>query len=416
MEGGFLFGWSYGMILCMSEKKRVYLDWAAATPLLPEAKAAMDPYFSNDFANPSSIHQEGVVARRAVEDARREAARILGVKPEFLTFTSGGTEGNNLAILGTIQLLRQAGRAYSDMAVITTKIEHPSILRAVEYLADLGVEVRYVRVNEVGKVDLMHMRELLDEKAVLVSVAYANSEIGTIQPLHAIHKCISEAEARHVTTIAFHVDAAQAPLWLPCQLTQIGVDLLVLDMAKCCGPKGVGVLMRSRRTRLAPVLFGGGQEQGLRSGTENVPGIIGATVALVWAAGQWRERSDRVRSVRDEAIMLLLRAIPGVVLNGPDGDDRLANNINISIPGLDTEYATIVLDSKGFAVGTKSACSGAGGGESAVVKEVTDDSARAVSTLRISLGPDTVAEDLNALVDTLRAHVARSHMLPDTKV
>jgi cysteine desulfurase len=147
MEGGFLFGWSYGMILCMSEKKRVYLDWAAATPLLPEAKAAMDPYFSNDFANPSSIHQEGVVARRAVEDARREAARILGVKPEFLTFTSGGTEGNNLAILGTIQLLRQAGRAYSDMAVITTKIEHPSILRAVEYLADLGVEVRYVRVN-----------------------------------------------------------------------------------------------------------------------------------------------------------------------------------------------------------------------------------------------------------------------------
>jgi cysteine desulfurase len=205
-----------------------------------------------------------------------------------------------------------------------------------------------------------------------------------------------------------HVDAAQAPLWLPCQFEQTGADLLVLDAAKCCGPKGVGLVVRSKRVKLAPILFGGGQESGLRSGTENVSGIVGATVAVRWAQEGWRARAELARAIRDEIITLILKKIPYAVLNGPTGEDRLANNINISIPRLDTEYATIVLDSKGFAVSTKSACSGAGGGESAVVKTTTSDPARATSTLRVTFGPDTTLEELSRLVTALATHVEKT--------
>jgi len=394
--------------------ERVYLDWAAATPLLPEAYEAMVPYLTESFANPSAIHTEGQQSRDAVENARTKVASVLQVKPEAITWTSGGTEGNNIAILGTVEALHVSGRAYADMSVVTTEIEHPSVTKTVELLAARGVEVKYVRAHESGIIDLKHLRELISKKTVLVSTAYINSEIGTIQPVHALKKLLREAEVIYESTIYFHLDAAQAPLWVNCQFETTNADLLVLDAAKFCGPKGVGLLIRHKRTNLQPVMGGGGQENGLRSGTENVAGIVGAATALMFAQGkdeagiqQWRARSEQVATVRDEAINHILHEVESATLNGADqtSTDRVVNNINISIPGLDTEFATVVLDKYGFAVSTKSACSGAGGGASTVVHKTTSNIERANATLRITLGPDTTCTQLKKLTKVLKTHI-----------
>jgi cysteine desulfurase len=389
----------------MNKPQRVYLDYAAATPLSPAAFAAMRPYLEGNFGNPSAVHTEGQIARQAVESARESIALAVQVRPEYVTFTGGGTEGNNLAIFGLIESARKEGRLYSEMEVISTKIEHPSIAVSMNRLVELGVTVRYVEVDETGKVLLAHLKELLNKNTVLVSVSYANSEIGVVQPLHAIKKAMNQAEKANDTQIYLHVDGAQAPLWLSCQSSTVGADVLVLDFAKCNGPKGVGAIIQSRRVRLVGTVYGGGQEDGLRPGTENVPGIVGAAVAFVEAQKNWKERAEEVSQVRDAGVEILKKAIPTLVVNGPAGNDRLANNINVSIPGLDTEFATVVLDSKGFAVSTKSACAGAGGGESTVVKETTGDPVRAASTLRFSLSPETTPGDILNLADTLQIHV-----------
>ena len=385
--------------------KRVYLDWAAATPLLPAAYEAMVPYLTEHYGNPSAVHQEGQVARQAVEDARSTVASAVQVRPEYVTFTSGGTEGNNLSIFGVVESFLQAGREYASMTVITTKIEHPSVGEAFTALAKRGVRVEYVNVTPAGKVDLEHLRSMMDDSVVLFSTALINSEIGTIQPTRAIHKILHTAEARYGTNVFYHLDAAQAPLWMNCQFDSLAADLVTLDAAKCCGPKGVGVLVRSRRSSLVPVMQGGGQESGLRPGTENVAGIVGAAVAIKEAQGDWRKRAEQVTSVRDQAIAHMQTELSQAVINGAAGVDRVANNINISIPGLDTEFAAVVLDKHGFAVSTKSACSGAGGGASAVVLETTKDPIRAAATLRITLGPDSTIKQLKTLTEVLRKHV-----------
>jgi cysteine desulfurase len=384
---------------------RVYLDWAAASPLSEMALQAMMPYLSGQFGNPSAIHAEGQMTRQAVEEARQTIASAVQVRPEFVTFTSGGTEGNNLAIFGVIESLAQSGRSYESMTIITTKIEHPSVGETCDALKRRGVEVRYIQVLETGKIDLEQLRTLLDESVVLCSTALINSEIGTIQPAHAIRKILRACEAQFGTKIFFHLDAAQAPLWVNCQFDSLSADFVSLDAAKCCGPKGVGVLIRSRRTNITPVVHGGGQESGLRPGTENVAGIVGAAVAIKEAQGEYSSRVESVSAVRDQVIEHIQTELPQVVINGAEGDDRIANNINISIPGLDTEFATVVLDKHGFAVSTKSACSGAGGGASTVVLETTTDPARAASTLRITLGPDTTLEQLKSLIAVLKQHM-----------
>ncbi|MCB9815287.1 cysteine desulfurase [Candidatus Nomurabacteria bacterium] len=393
-----------GMKFLEKKQERVYLDWAAATPLLPEAKVAMLPFLENDFGNPGAIHAEGLRAKQAVETARDEVARSLEVRSEYVTFTSGGTESNNLAILGTIMNLRANRIDFVDMEVITTKIEHPSVLKTMDELQRRGVSVEYVSVDETGKIILSELKELVSAKTVLTTCSLVNSEIGVVQPLHAIKKVLKEAEEKFSTKIYFHVDAAQAPLWLNCQFTSIGADYLALDSAKCCGPKGIGLLVRSTRSELRSVEFGGGQESGLRPGTENVPAIVGTGVAFTFAQKNWRERSEKVSKIRDQGIEYILKTINGAVLNGPTGKDRVANNINISVPGMDTEFATVVLDKHGFAVSTKSACSGAGGGESVVVKAISRDPARALSTLRFTLGPANTFEQIKKMADILFKH------------
>lgn len=393
------------------QTKRIYLDWAAATPLAPEVFVAMEPFLRTEYGNPSAIHAEGLTARNAVERARAQVGRAVQVRPEFVTFTGGGTEANNLAMIGTIEALRTSGTSYADMSIVSTKIEHPSVSRVLDRFAAQGIEILYVAVDEYGVVQLDSLREVLSEKTVLVSVAYANSEIGTIQPLRAMKKIMTEAELKYDSTMLLHVDAAQAPLWLNCQFDSVGADLLSLDTQKCGGPKGAGILIQSRRVRIEAISGGGGQEKGLRPGTENVPGIVGAGAALELAQVTWRTRAEQTAQVRDAAFAYIQSNIPEAVLNGPQGNERIANNINISIPGLDTEYAAVVLDSKGFAVSTKSACAGAGGGESAVVLAISDDHTRAAATLRFSLGPQTTLENLEKLADILAEHIAKMREL-----
>lgn len=393
--------------------KRIYLDYAAAAPTRPEVVAAMLPYLGDLYGNPSAIHSEGRVAKRAVEDARISVARVLGIRSEGVVFTSGGTEGNALAIVGFLTALREAGRAWADMEVVSTATEHPSVGEALAHLATLGVVVRTVTVDSEGMVSPTALAALLSEKTVLVTLAYSNSEIGVVQPVHALVRAVRAFERTHGgITIMFHVDAAQAPLWLPCQLPSLAVDMMTLDGGKCGGPKGSGVLALRRDVTIAPTLWGGGQERNRRPGTENVPAIVGMAVALTFAQASVKERALKVARVRDAGMQLLCSALPSAVLNGPVGESRIANNINISLPGVDTEYAVVALDAAGIAASTKSACAGAGGGESVVVRAVTGDANRARSTLRFTLGEETVTEDLLAVAAVLKKHLELMATVP----
>lgn len=396
------------------KKKRIYLDHAAATPLAVEVKKAMLPYLETTFGNPSAIHIEGVKARQAIEDARQSVATTLGIRPSGVIFTSGGTESNNLALLGFIKnLCRTEGIPYSEMEVVTTKIEHPSISALIPILKATGVKIRTVAVDEEGLITISALEAVLSPKTVLVTFAYANSEVGVVQPVSRITRTIRKYQKEQGTKIVVHVDAAQAPLWLPCALPRLGVDMMSLDVGKCNGPKGVGILAVHGTISLLPILYGGGQEQGLRPGTENVAQVVGAAAALSRAARSYEARSIAVKKVRDAFFELLPQELPNAKINGPQDENRLPNNINLSLPSFDTEYAVIYLDSKGIAASTKSACAGAGGGESVVVYEMTKDSDRARSTLRLSLGEETTIADMKIVLHTLKDFAAK--MYPLTK-
>ena len=392
-------------------QKRIYLDHAAATPLHPHVLEKMLPFLTEDYGNPSAIHTEGQVARQAIAEARQTVATLLGVKSQSILFTGSGTESNNLAILGHLEYLYQTGRSYSDMEIITTRIEHPSLLALVPVLEARGVKVNFLPVDECGVVILAALPELLNKKTALIALAYANSEVGTIQPIKRLVRQVRQYERQEGITITVHVDAAQAPLWLPCGLEQLGVDFLALDAGKCRGPKGVGILAAKRPKQLAPILFGGGQERGKRPGTENVAGIVGASEALKRAGEGYQVRAASVSKVRDEGLAWLTLRLPEAIVNGARGVDRLPNNLNISLPGFDTEYAVVFLDAHGVAASTKSACAGTGSGMSHVVVEMSHDVGRAKSTLRLTLGEETTKADIKHTLDLLVEYCAKMKTL-----
>jgi cysteine desulfurase len=381
--------------------RRIYLDTAAATPLLPAVFSVMEPYLRECYGNPSSIHQEGIVAKQAITDSRLKIARTLGMRSDQVFFTGSGTESNNLAILGYVEALFQAGRAYETMEVITTAIEHPSVLELIPVLQSRGVRVVTVPVDESGSIRQSAFVAALTPQTVLVTFAYANSEIGVVQPVLRLVRAIRAYEKTAEITIQVHLDAAQAPLWLPCQIAKLGFDSLTLDAGKCGGPKGVGVIIVREPKRLRAIAYGGGQERGLRPGTEQVAGIVGAAEAITLAQAAYLERSEAVSVVRDAALARLPEFLPTAILNGPTGAARQANNINISLPGFDTEYAVVWLDKAGVAASTKSACAGAGSGRSHVVFACTGDAARAGATLRLSLSEATTLDDLLYTFKTL---------------
>ncbi len=388
-------------------EKRIYLDHAAATPLLPEVVKVMRDIDSKTYGNPSAIHQEGVLSRNLIEKARTDIAKVLEIPREGVIFTSGGTESNNLAIMGYVARLLQEGLVYTDMEIISTAIEHPATRNTLVHLKQLGVIVHEVAVDGVGRIDQVALRNLVSAKTVLITVAYVNSEIGTIEEVGAIGRIVTAARANSAPNVLFHVDAAQAPLWLSCVMPHLKIDMLSLDAGKCGGPKAMGVLAIRKGVSIAPVAFGGAQERGLRPGTESVSLIVGGVTAIIAAQTGWRTRAVAVQKIRDAALATIAEQLPQAIVNGAVGDARVANNINISIPGIDSEFAVVVLDTKGIAASTKSACSSAGSSGSIVVKAVSGDDARAQSTIRLTLGARTTLADVTKAIEILSEHVAK---------
>ncbi len=402
-------------ILTFLNKKRatIHLDYASTTPVAPEILEAMLPYFREEWANPSAIYKSGVRARIAVEKARTSIAHTLKIRPQGVIFTSGGTESNNHALVGIVEKLHAEGRAYEDIEIVTTKIEHPSILEVCDSLARRGVPIRYVDVDNEGSIEVKHLELLLSPRTALVTFAYLNSEIGVVQEVKRITRRIRAYNALHKTDILVHLDASQAPLWLSCAMDMLAVDMMTLDSGKCYGPKGVGVLALRHGVMIAPFMLGGGQEGGLRSGTENVALVVGCSLALVRAQATWRSRSAAVAALRDLMLDTLLTVLPQVLVNG-SRTERIANNVNISIPGIDSEFAVITLDKHGIAASTKSACGVSGSQGSHVVRSVTGDDVRAASTVRFTLGESTTKDEVIRAIEVLKNHVETTRTFIDT--
>lgn len=388
-------------------KTRIYLDYAAATPVRKEVMQKMQPFWSTHYGNPGAIHSEGVIAKSAVEEARELVARMLRVRTTDVLFTSGGTESNNLAIRGAVRAMCLANVPAADIEVISTAVEHPSVLECLKRLAEDGVRIVYAPIDDEGRVIADEFKKLLSHRTRLVTIAYANSETGVIQDIGRLSRIVRMFEKENGLTIPFHTDAAQAPRWLSCALDALGVDMLSLDAGKCEGPKGIGILVKRSRVQLAPMTGGGSQESKLRPGTEPVSLIVGAATAISLAQKECEKQSLITTKLRDRWIKEL-KKLPGVILNG-SLTHRLPNNINISVPGLDTEFAVVSLDVAGVAASTKSACAGSGSGRSHVVYAMTSDDARAAATIRFTMSPYTSWRDLKKTTDILRKHIEKIH-------
>jgi cysteine desulfurase len=403
-------------------KKIIYLDNAATTPVRPEVVLAMKPYWTEGFGNPGSITKMGVKAQKAVEDSRRGIAEHLKARPQEIIFTSGGTEANNLAIFGAVNNLEKKGIKISDLHFITTNIEHSSVTECFKELERRGAKVDYLKVNQNGSVEPKDLRKLIKPNTVLVSVGYANNEIGTIQPIKELMKEIRHARKIN-PNLLFHTDASQAGLYLNLNVQELGVDMMTLDAQKIYGPKGVGILFMKAGTEISPIIFGGGQERGLRSGTENVPLIVGMTKALELARGAESPQALGVirYSVkrRELAVMKLEKLrnyfwqkiqadIPEAVLNG-DLENRLPNNLNISIPNIDSEFTVLCLDEFGIVCSTRSACNHDEDG-SFVVRALGKSEDLIKSTLRFSLGEDIRKKEIDFVVKTLKSIVQKQKL------
>jgi cysteine desulfurase len=376
-------------------KKRIYADAAAATPLSPRARKELLRLL-DVCGNPGALHTEGVAAKKELEAARRTIADAIGAHADEIVFTASGTEANNLAIRGVI---RAVGRAEKKLHAVTTAVEHASVLEVLQALRKDGLETDVVQVDEQALVDPKHVAESTNADTCLVSVQLVNSEVGTIEPVREI---VKELRRNSDHKIYVHTDASQAPLWMDIKVERLGVDLMTLDAQKVLGPKGIGALYIRRGTPLEALIYGGGQEQGLRSGTENVPLAGAFAVALAEAQREAGECAARVAAVRDFLWQEIVRLMPDAVLNGPTGEARVANNINVSIPGLEAQMAVISLDSLGVAASTRSACSVGADEPSHVMQAIGVPKELAGTAIRITLLPDATKSDAKRIVQALK--------------
>lgn len=416
--------------------KEVYLDHAATTYLDPRVKEAMAPYWDDVYGNPSSLYRQGRLAKDAVERARETVARILNARSDEIIFTAGSTEADNIAILGVTQMFRgsarlttsgsarptTSGSEHSPQTVrhgspqaarhlITSAIEHHASLRAFEALAREGWEVSYIPVEEDGIVDPADIEKAIRPDTLFVSLMYANNEIGTIQPIAEVGKLIASTrkerqESGNQLPIYFHSDASQAAGFLELDVKNLGVDLMSMSGGKIYGPKGSGALYVRAGTRLKPISFGGGQEKGLRSGTENVPGIVGFSKALEIAEKDREPESARLCELRDYMIHRLTSEIPKTVLNGHRAK-RLPNNVNVSVLDIEGEAVILYLDAKGISISTGSACTSTTLDPSHVILALGKPYEYAHSSLRFTLGRSTTREDLDYVMEVFPAVVER---------
>ncbi|MEP7271849.1 MAG: cysteine desulfurase NifS [Acidobacteriota bacterium] len=381
--------------------RRIYLDNSASTRVDDEVVEAMLPYLRDDYGNASSTHQWGQAARQAVEEARAQVAQLINAQPAEITFLSGGTESDNLAIKGIAEANAERGRH-----IITSSIEHPAVLAACAHLEKAGWTVTYLPVYNEGVVRIDDTRAALTDETVLITIMHANNEIGTLQPLAEIGALVRERRERGHRHLYFHTDAVQAIGKVPVDVRQLGVDLLSFTAHKLHGPKGIGVLYLRRGVRIASQMHGGHHERDRRAGTESVPLIVGLGRAAEMARTHLSDRADRMRSLRDYLETELIRTIPGIWRNG-DAVRRLPNIANFNFEHVEGEGLQISLDLKGVAVSTGSACSSGSLEPSHVLTAIGLDHAAGHGSLRFSLSKDTTREEIDYVIATLPAIVAR---------
>ena len=384
----------------------VYMDHAGTTPLDPAVLKAMIPYFTELFGNPSSIHTVGQEARYALDEARERVAAVLNCRAREVVFTSGGTESDNAAIEGVATALQETGNH-----IITSSTEHHAVLHSCQHLESLGFDVTYLPVGPYGAIQPESVYRAITDKTTLVSIMYANNEIGTVNPLAEISAAVKLRASELSRTIAVHTDAVQAAGYLDLDVRRLGVDLLSLSGHKFHGPKGTGVLFVKRGTAFLPLILGGGQERERRSGTENIPGIIGLSVALEAANARREETSLHCAALRDRIIEYVLGNIPGTNLNGHP-TQRLPNNANFSFSGIEGEPILLGLDMAGIAASSGSACSSGSLEPSHVLLALGQSAEVARGSLRITLGKDNTEEEVEYVLGVLVELVERLRQLP----
>ncbi len=376
----------------------IYLDYAAASPMDETVIAAMQPYFSTQFYNPSALYLAAKAVHKDVEAARATIARSIGAKNSEIIFTAGGTEANNLAIHGVLE-------AFPGSQVVVSAIEHESVLAAAH-----KHQVAVVPVNEQGIVSVSDVLTAITDKAVLISVMHANNEIGTIQPIKDIARGVAEIrKARSASgnelPLYLHTDAAQSVNYLDTHVSRLGVDLMTVNGGKIYGPKQTGFLFVKTGTVLTPQTLGGGQERGYRSGTENVAGIIGLAKAIEVVSARKKDEVTRLQQLQQRFIQELT-AIPGVSING-SLKHRLPNNVHITLAGSDNERVMMELDERGICCATGSACSASNDEPSHVLAAIGLSDREAQSSLRFTMGFATTDEDISTVVESLKA-IAKS--------
>ncbi|PPD58189.1 cysteine desulfurase NifS [Dehalogenimonas etheniformans] len=375
--------------------KRSYLDYAATTPVAPEVLDAMLPYFHDFPGNPSAIYAEGQQARQAVETARVSLARLINARPDEILFLSGGTEADNMALSG---ILNANGCGGSH--IVTTAIEHHAVLETCYSLEKKGTSVTILPVDSQGLLDPLEVARAIRPDTSVVSVILANNEIGTVQRLPEISRITREKG------VYLHTDAVQAVGRVPVDVQALGVDLLSISAHKLYGPKGIGALYVRKGTRISPILWGGGQERGKRSGTENVPGIVGLGKAAELAAASITSEVERLSKLRDRLIAGLLATVPETRLNGHP-TQRLPNNANFSFDYVEGESVCLNLDLAGISASPGSACSSTSTAPSHVLLALGLPQHQAFGSLRLSLGRWTTGEDIERVLEVLPGIVAR---------
>lgn len=373
----------------------IYLDNAATTQMKQEVLDEMMPYFREYYGNASAVYEIGNKSKYAIDVARDRAAALLHTKAERIFFTSGGSESDNWAIIKTAEMLKDKGHH-----LITTAIEHPAVINTMKALEDEGFEVTFLPVDEKGFVNPEQVEEAIRDDTILISVMFANNEIGTIEPIEEIG-CIA-----HEHGILFHTDAVQAFGQLPIDPDQMNIDLLSASAHKIYGPKGVGLLYLSpKASRIRSLIHGGGQERNKRAGTENVPGIVGFGKACELAASSINERMQKESALRDYFVKRVLNEIPLTYINGAAGDNRLPGNANIGFKFVEAESELIMLDGKGIAASSGSACTAGSIDPSHVLLAIGLDETEARESLRFTLSDSTTMEELDRTVEVLKETV-----------
>jgi cysteine desulfurase len=369
--------------------KRVYLDYAATTPVHPEVVKEMLPYYNEYYGNPSSIYSIGQEAKEGLEVARTQVASLLNAQPDEIVFTGSGTEADNYAFKGLAFLKQRKGNHF-----VTTAIEHHAVLETTKFLQEHSFDVTYVRVDRTGLVDPQDVKKAITSKTLLVSVMHANNEVGTIQPIAEIAAIAREAG------VLFHTDAVQTVGHVPIDVRKMGIDMLSTSAHKLYGPKGVGALFVRKGIRLASLLHGGAQEHNRRASTENVAGIVGFGKAASLALKEMGPESARLAMMRDRLILGLTQGIPNLTLNGHP-TKRLPNNVNVSVEFVEGESLCLNLDLEGICASTGSACSSTDAEPSHVLLALGVPPQLAHGSLRFTLGKWTQEDEIDRVIKSL---------------